>query len=85
MTFTHATFVLGTIVHISNISAFQAEHFRLQSCLYTQTHFGPIHVLRQPIYDTVNTWFVVVAVCIFIIINDVDIVFVFSLSFLLSL
>ena len=27
------TFVLGTFVHISNISAFQAEHFRLQSCI----------------------------------------------------
>ena len=49
MTFAQATFVLGTFIHISNISAFQAEHFRLQSCLYTQTHFGPIHVLRQPI------------------------------------
>ena len=48
-TFVQATFVLGTFIHISNISAFQAEHFRLQSCLYTQTHFGPIHVLRQPI------------------------------------
>ena len=31
-TFVQATFVLGTIVHISNFSAFQAEHFRLQSC-----------------------------------------------------
>ena len=27
------TLVQGTFVHISNISAFQAEHFRLQSCL----------------------------------------------------
>ena len=31
-TFVQATFVLGTIVHIINISAFQAEHFRLKSC-----------------------------------------------------
>ena len=34
MTFVQATFVLGTFVHISNISAFQAEHFWLQSCFY---------------------------------------------------
>merc|ERR1711875_135502 len=32
-TIVQATFVLGTFVHISNISAFQAEHFQLQSCL----------------------------------------------------
>ena len=31
-TFVQATFVLGTFVHISNISAFQSEHFRLKSC-----------------------------------------------------
>ena len=31
-TFVQTTFVLGTFVHICNISVFQFEHFRLQSC-----------------------------------------------------
>ena len=37
------------------------------------------------IQHSAHTWFVVVAVCVVMIINDVDIVFVFSLSCLLSL
>merc|ERR1712115_361904 len=39
MTFVHATFFLGTFVYISNISAFQAEHFRLQSCYLKRQNF----------------------------------------------
>ena len=53
MTFVHAKFVMGIFVHFSNISAYQAEHFRLQSCssfLWNHSTAKPAVVKKQQQY-----------------------------------